>query len=494
MCQAYQVKLPLPGFPSHAIWVIVSIQVVLGCLDQYQAACKKTLQLQILAREHFLLISPLLALFPASPSAFKFSLHSHSLITFSIPFAAFVHCPLLFNMHFLQSAGALATFALSLTNAAPVTKTGTIDVTDKYIVTLKSGISLVNHMHYVQDIHARSIAKRQGPVTFGGVYRNYNNTNFKGYAGHFDKTVVEQLKANEEVDSVEPDQVWSTFALVGQDRSTYGLSMLSHQSTAQNNYVYDSSAGEGTFGYVVDTGINLQHQEFEGRAVNGFNALQVPFADTAGHGSHVAGTMCSRTYGVAKKCNLVAVKVFDGEQGTTSAILQGYSWAVRDIVSKGRQAKAVINMSLGGGYSSAFNTAVNQAYQNGVTTVVAAGNEGQDATYVSPASAEGAITVAAVDQRKVRANFSNFGRVVSVFAPGVNILSTWMGSSNAVNTISGTSMASPHVAGLALYLKGLMNLPDAQSTKNYIMQSAVQNVVQYPQGSQNLMAYNGSGQ
>jgi len=201
----------------------------------------------------------------------------------------------------------------------------------------------------------------------------------------------------QQVESVEKDKIWSLYAITTQSSATWGLGSISHTSSGSTSYVYDSNAGTGTYAYIVDTGLLNTHSEFGSRAQLGYNAVGGDFVDSHGHGTHVAGTIGGTTYGVAKKATLISVKVFQGSQSSTSIILDGYTWAVNDIVSKGRKAKAAINMSLGGDFSSAFNNAVNSAYSSGVTTVVAAGNESQDAKNVSPASASGCIAVGAID-------------------------------------------------------------------------------------------------
>lgn len=197
------------------------------------------------------------------------------------------------------------------------------------------------------------------------------------------------------------------------------------------------------------------HNQFGGRASFGYNAVGGSNADTLGHGTHVAGTIIGSTYGVSKNAQAISVKVFAGQTSATSTILDGFNWAVNDIVAKGRQAKSVINLSLGGPFSAAFNTAVNNAYSSGVLSAIAAGNSNVNAANTSPASAANAITVGSVDSQWRRSTFSNYGAVLDIWAPGTSIISSWIGSNTATNTISGTSMATPHVAGVILYLQGL---------------------------------------
>lgn len=234
-------------------------------------------------------------------------------------------------------------------------------------------------------------------------------------------------------------------ALTSQSGAPWGLGTVSSKTPGSTTYTYDSSSGAGTYAYVVDSGVLETHNQFGGRASYGYNAAGGSDRDQAGHGTHVAGTIAGSTYGVAKRANIIAVKVFIGNSAATSVIMDGYSWAVNDIVSKRRTSKAVISMSLGGPRSSAFNNLVSQAYNSGVLSIIAAGNEAQNAANVSPASAPNAFVVGAIDSRWRQSTFSNYGSVLSVYAPGTDILSSWIGGNSATNTISGTSMATPHV-------------------------------------------------
>lgn len=205
--------------------------------------------------------------------------------------------------------------------------------------------------------------------------------------------------------AVEADQIWSLYALTTQSNApSWGLGAISHTAGAGSTaYVYDSSAGTGTYAYIIDTGINAAHNDFGGRASLGYSAVTGSTADTVGHGTHVAGTIGGTTYGVAKSATIIAVKVFQGDEGTTADVLDGYSWAVNDITSKSRAGVAAISLSLGksglpkqprvgpfllmddhagGGVSTAFNNAVQSAYTSGVISVVAAGNEAQNVANV----------------------------------------------------------------------------------------------------------------
>ncbi|KAF2158242.1 alkaline protease [Myriangium duriaei CBS 260.36] len=358
-------------------------------------------------------------------------------------------------------------------------------------------------MIFVQDLQAKSLKRTDEGTVFDGVSHEYAIGDFRAYAGHFDAAIVDQLRKHEDVAHIESDQT-STLTrmpwrkkrrLVSQKKVNYGLQLISHRGNNEPGvYWYDASAGSGTFAYVLDGGINVKHVEFQGRASLGYNAVKgSAFEDTEGHGTHVAGIIGSKTYGVAKKCNLIAVKTSHGGKGDASTVLDGLQWATKDIVGKKRQAKAVINISQGVPFSKALNDAVNAAFNQGVTTVAASGNNGIKASALSPGSAENSITVAATNAKHERADFSNWGPGVTLFAPGVDIMSTSIGSTKATRTTSGTSQAAPHVAGIVLYLKGFMNLPDAKSTKAKILELATKDVVDHPAASANLFAYNGSG-
>ncbi|KAL2823881.1 peptidase S8/S53 domain-containing protein [Aspergillus cavernicola] len=367
----------------------------------------------------------------------------------------------------------------------------------KYIVTFKSGIEVEQidaHTAWASNVHKRNLERRDlsHRDLFAGIERNFKIHKFAAYSGSFDDATIEEIRNNADVAYVEEDQVWYIDALTTQTGAPWGLGAISHKGESSTSYIYDTSAGADTYAYVVDTGINTGHQEFGGRASLAYNAAGGEHVDTVGHGTHVAGTIGGTTYGVSKQANLLSVKVFRGESSSTSVILDGFNWAANDIVSKGRTGKAAINMSLGGGYSYAFNNAVENAFDEGVLSVVAAGNENADASNTSPASAPNALTVAASNRANSRSSFSNYGRVVDVFAPGEDILSAWIGSTSATNTISGTSMATPHVVGLSLYLMALEGLSTPGEVTSRIKELATEGVLSSVSGSPNLLVYNGN--
>ncbi|KAJ3574012.1 hypothetical protein NPX13_g4502 [Xylaria arbuscula] len=411
-------------------------------------------------------------------------------------------------MHSIRNLALFFGALLPAAFAAPAKKVSEPEyIPNKYIVTLKNGVStsdFESHINWARDIHARSLNRRDT----AGVEKTYSIDNFKAYAVEMDAATVAEIKANPQVAIVEQDQIWHLFddvvevserevserSLVQQTGATWGLGTISHRSKGSTNYIYDNSAGAGTFAYIVDTGLLTTHTQFGGRGSYGYNAVGGQNVDSNGHGTHVAGTLGGATYGVAKAATIISVKVFSGSSSSTSIILDGFNWAVNDIRTKGRQSKSVISMSLGGGYSAAFNNAVNSAYTAGVLSVIAAGNDAIDASSVSPASAANAITVGAIDSNWAFAYFSNFGSYVDISAPGVNVLSSWIGGNSATNTISGTSMSTPHVAGLALYLIALEGLSTPAAVTSRIKALGTSNgITSLPRSTVNLIAYNGNG-
>ena len=244
----------------------------------------------------------------------------------------------------------------------------------------------------------------------------------------------------------------------------WGLARISHRDSLSfgtfNKYLYSEDGGEGVDVYVIDTGTNIEHVDFEGRATWG---KTIPPGDEDvdgnGHGTHCSGTIAGKKFGVAKKANIYAVKVLKSNgSGTMSDVVKGVEWAAlshQDNVEAAKKGKgkkgfkgSAANMSLGGGKSPALDLSVNAAVDAGIHFAVAAGNDNADSCNYSPAAAEKAVTVGASTLADERAYFSNYGTCNDIFAPGLNILSTWTGSKYATNTISGTSMASPHIAGL----------------------------------------------
>lgn len=326
----------------------------------------------------------------------------------------------------------------------------------------------------------------------------YEFGNFKGFSIDGVDNLLGLVANIASIESIEPNTRVTTSALVTQSNvPSYGLARISHRENGATDYVYDDSAGEGTFSYIIDTGIRTTHQDFGGRAVFGASFVDgEQEGDGNGHGTHVAGTTGSTTYGVAKKTTLIAVKVLGAEgSGSNAGVLAGIDWAVNDAKSKGRIGKAVGNLSLGGPLSPATNAAVAEAVAEGLFLAVAAGNSGLPTITASPASAPEVCTVGASDDQDRRASYSNFGFLVDVFAPGSNITSTWIDSDSDTNTISGTSMASPHVAGLGAYLLALEGPQDPQALCSRIQELSTKNALNLGLQlfSGNRLAYNGNG-
>ncbi|KAJ1644015.1 proteinase B [Coemansia asiatica] len=381
-------------------------------------------------------------------------------------------------------------------------------VPDSYIVVFKDHIkpgkhSLQSHFSWltssIQEANARAPAYKDANK-INHVYQDA----LVGYAGQFEPEILDRIRQADEVAYVEKDSV--VYALDTQNNAPWGLARISHRKPlgfgSFNKYVHDPSGGEGVTVYVVDTGVNIKHVDFEGRARWGKTVpLNDIDDDMNGHGTHVAGTIAGKRYGVAKGAEVIAVKVLGSNgSGTMADVVMGVEFTVGDhrkavaqAEKEGKQHRgSVANMSLGGGLSRALNLAVDAAVRAGVHYAVAAGNDNRDACNYSPASAPNAITVGATTITDERAWFSNYGKCVDVFAPGKDILSTWIGSRYQTNTISGTSMASPHVAGLAAYLlsKESGKLTGEQLKTKMIEMSTKDVIEDVGAGSPNVLIYN----
>lgn len=281
--------------------------------------------------------------------------------------------------------------------------------------------------------------------------RFYNHA-INGFAGAISEGARAGLMKDGRVKHIEPDRVVK--ANGSQLSPPWGLDRIDQLSLPLNQGFTFSATGLGVTAYIIDTGVRYSHQEFKDsnlltatRASFGFDAFAdgQGGADCNGHGTHVAGTVAGTSFGVAKNAKIVAVRVLDcAGSGSTSGVIAGIDW-----VKANRKLPAVANLSLGGSPSTALDTAVSNLIASGVATAVAAGNSNTDACKSSPARVASAMTVAASDSIDNKASFSNYGQCIDWFAPGVNIKSSWYTSDTSQNTISGTSMASPHTAGVA---------------------------------------------
>ena len=276
----------------------------------------------------------------------------------------------------------------------------------------------------------------------------------KGYVASLDAADVARLRAQDGVLLVEKDKPVEALSAGPRSgpASSWGLDRIDQRTLPLNSLISTSQNGFGVTAYIIDTGIRPDHAQFDGRVTAGFDAFTdgQNSNDCNGHGTHVAGTVGGSTYGVAPEVSLVAVRVLScSGSGSTAGVIAGIDWATANHAAG---VPAVANMSLGGSYSPALNTATQNAISDGISFAVAAGNENADACNRSPASTPNALTVGSTTSSDSRSSFSNWGTCVDIFAPGSAITSAWHTSSSATNTISGTSMASPHVAGAAALL------------------------------------------
>ncbi|KAF4981314.1 hypothetical protein FZEAL_2847 [Fusarium zealandicum] len=399
-----------------------------------------------------------------------------------------------------KSITVFATILFGCTLAAPAGQAEAIP--GKYIITLKPEIKsakLQSHVEWVSRVHRKSHTKRDIDT---GIERTYDSkSGFKGYSGAFDSTTLKEIKKSPDVAAIEPDIYVkiSSFSKkrdedhvepeepedhlekrseTSQKTATWGLGTISHRAKGSTNYLYDTDAGIDSYAYVVDSGVRATHREFEKRAKQFWTAYGKDHTDRDGHGTHVAATIAGKTCGVAKKAQILAVKVFHDGGADLSIILSGINAAVNDIINKGRQEFAVINLSLGiDQVSTALNKAVENAVKAGCVVVVAAGNEYMDAGKTSPASAPNAITVGAVDSDWQIADFSNYGKTVDILAPGVGIRSASIKSDTAYVEEDGTSMATPHVSGLVLYAQSIDGIVGVKQTVAYLRARATRNKV-----------------
>ncbi|WP_133500701.1 S8 family peptidase [Cognatilysobacter terrigena] len=393
----------------------------------------------------------------------------------------------------MNSKSVLA-FAISLALTATAANAGTLvraakgRIDNQYIVVLntsrlpvQAGLAREAGLAKAAENATVDLASKFGGDV-GMVYRNA----VQGFVVRAPEATIARMLKDPRVAFIEEDAVVTADGT--QSGATWGIDRIDQRSLPLNGtYVYDYT-GSGVRAYVIDTGILSSHSQFGGRVAAGYSAISDGrgTTDCNGHGTHVSGTIGGSTYGVAKSVTLVPVRVLDcSGSGTNSGVIAGIDWVRTHAVKP-----AVANMSLGGGASSAVDTAVNNLSNSGVAVVVAAGNDASNACNYSPARAAGAITIGATTSSDARASYSNYGGCLDLFAPGSSITSAWYTSTTATNTISGTSMASPHVAGAAaLYLQRVPSATPSQ-VRSWLTTNGTTGKVTSPgSGSPNILLY-----
>lgn len=335
-----------------------------------------------------------------------------------------------------------------------------------------------------ETVAADSPAAEELAAKYDAEISTVYDTVVNGFAAEVDEADALRLAADPAVDKVYQDEVVELATTTQVNPPSWGLDRIDQPNLPLNNrYTYPAHAGAGVTVFVLDTGIRYTHQDFGGRAVFGFDAFGGTGLDRQGHGTHVASTAAGTAYGVAKAADIVSVKVLnDSGSGTVQSVVAGIDW-----VTANASGPSVANMSLGGGANSLIDAAVVSSINSGVSYSVAAGNSNANASGFSPARVGPAITVGATTSTDARASYSNWG-AIDIFAPGSSITAAWASSDTATNTINGTSMAAPHVAGVAALYLGSNPSASPATVKSALVGAAVTGKVTSPgSGSPNRL-------
>ena len=370
--------------------------------------------------------------------------------------------------------------------AAKLHRKGSRAIRNQYIVVLKDDAELTRGDYAAVLGRVNAVLRGRGAVP-AHVYADA----IRGFSAFMSEQDALALAADARVEYVEEDSVVE--AIATQTSPPWGLDRIDERDRPLSGIYTYARTCSGVNAYVIDTGIRRTHTQFGGRAIGGVNTVPDgrSSTDCNGHGTHVAGTIGGSTYGVAKSVRLYAVRVLDcNGSGANSDVIAGVDW-----VRRNRIRPAVANMSLGGGASSALDTAVNNSINAGVTYVVAAGNSFDNARYYSPARVAAAITVGSSTSRDSRSWFSNYGSVVDMFAPGSSIKSAWYTGDTATETLSGTSMATPHVAGAAArYLQGNPGASPATVQSSLVSNATTGRLRDIPSGTSNRLLFRAGSQ
>lgn len=345
--------------------------------------------------------------------------------------------------------------------------------------------------HYIVSL-SKTMDSTAMPGRFGVKPLFTYTSAMHGFAAALSPAQLQTVRRTPGVVSVEEDAKVTAFGTGGSDvraaAPSWGLDRIDQRDLPLDRSFTTKSSGQGTTVYILDTGIDYAHKEFGGRAVFGYDALDdgQRGEDCNGHGTHVAGTVGGSTYGVARKANLVSVRVLDCEgAGSWSGVIAGFDW----VAANARQP-AVLNASLGGARSIAVNDAATAVADSGVLPVVSAGNSSQDACQISPASAKGVVTVGATNRSDEETDFSNYGECLRLYAPGAAIVSAKLGG--GTQSLSGTSMASPHVAGVAALYKATHRAASVAQVGDWLADSSTKDAVgKIGDGSPNSLLFTG---